>query len=255
MHLLYLDDSGSVKNATETYIVLGGISVHETQAYYITNELDKIAQSIDAVNPGSIEFHASEIFARRTQPWNKLSKEEAQGVIKAVLKVLVNSSNSTYAFACAIHKDSYPVEDPLHFAFEDLCKRFDMYLSKLQTEGDRQKGLLILDESSQETTLQNLAKEFRKTGTKWGNIKHLADIPFFADSKASRLIQLADHIAYSVFRRYNWGDAQYFDIIASKFYSLDNVIHGLAHKQKTNPSCLCPACISRRFTTTLFPLA
>lgn len=255
MHLLYLDDSGSVKNPNEEYIVLGGISIFETQSYYLSNELDKIAQSIDASNPSEIEFHASEIFSRKSHPWNKLSKEEAQGIIKAVLKIIANSSNSTYAFACAIHKKSFIGNDPLNMAFEDLCQRFDIYLSRLNAEGERQKGLLILDDSSYETTLQELAKNFRTIGTQWGNVKHLADTPFFVNSKASRIVQLADHIAYAVFRRYNTGDTQYFDIIAHKFHQNEGVVHGLAHKQKTTTNCMCLACMSRRqnkFTSTTF---
>ena len=57
-------------------------------------------------------------------------------------------------------------------------------------------------------------------------MKNIADTPFFVDSRASRLVQIADHVAYSVFRRYNWGDAQYLDIIASRFDEADGVIHG-----------------------------
>ena len=75
MHLLYLDDSGSVGNKDEHYVVLGGLSIFETTAYHLSHELDKLAQSFDASNPASVEFHASEMFARRTHPWNKLSKE------------------------------------------------------------------------------------------------------------------------------------------------------------------------------------
>ena len=85
MHLLYLDDPGSVLNSKEEYIVLGGLSIYETQGFYLS-ELDKIAQSIDPRNYGDIEFHASEIFSRRTPPWDKLSRDEAQGVIKLFLR-------------------------------------------------------------------------------------------------------------------------------------------------------------------------
>lgn len=84
MHLLYLDDSGSVLNSNEEYIVLVGLSIYETQGFYLSNELDKIVQSIDPRNYGDIEFYASEIFSRRTRPWDKLSRDEAQGIIKAV---------------------------------------------------------------------------------------------------------------------------------------------------------------------------
>jgi uncharacterized protein DUF3800 len=247
MHLLYLDDSGSIQNANEEYIILGGISVFEIQAYHLAQELERLAETIDPANPLGVEFHASEIFARRIHPWDKLSKEEAKGVIKAVLKIIANSSDSTNAFCCAIHKSSFvTTTDHLSYAFEDLCKRFDMYLGNMNFDGERQRGLLILDESSHETVLQNLAINFRKIGTQWGGIKNLADIPFFVNSKASRIIQLADHLAYAAFRRYNGGDTSYFDIIAHKFYTNDGVIHGLAHKQKKTYNCMCPACMSRR---------
>jgi hypothetical protein len=246
MHLLYLDDSGSVKNPKEDYVILGGLSIFETQGYYLSNELDKIASSLNPSDPSAVEFHASEIFSRKTPPWNTLSKEEAQGVIKAVLKIIASSSNSTYAFACAVHKNSFSSADALNLAFEDLCQRFDIYLSRLNAEGERQKGLLILDDSSYETTLQELAKNFRTIGTQWGSVKHICDTPFFVNSKASRIVQLADHIAYAVFRRYNASDTLYFDIIAHKFYQSEGVTHGLAHKHKLTIPCMCMACLTRR---------
>jgi hypothetical protein len=91
-----------------------------------------------------------------------------------------------------------------------------------------------------------MARDFRILGTKWGGIHHLADTPFFVNSTASRVVQMADHIAYAVFRRYYAGDIQYFDIIAGKFDTADNVLHGLSHKQLIDPNCMCPACMSRR---------
>ena len=175
-----------------------------------------------------------------------MTRPEAQGVILGVLDVLRRSYQSAAAFACAIHKPSYPNHDPVELAFEDLCSRFDMYLNRLRGTGDRQRGILILDESAHETTLQKMAREFRTLGTRWGVIRNMAETPLFVNSGASRLVQLADHVAYAVFRRYNASDAKYLDVIASKFDSVDGVIHGLAHKQAGNPECMCIACLSRR---------
>lgn len=246
MHLLYLDDAGSAANPNEEYLVLGGVSVFESQAHWITQELDNLAAGIQPADPHGVEFHASEIFARRNAPWRGMSREEAQGVIKAVLDVLRRSYESARAFACAIHKASFPSQDAMELAFEDVCSRFSLYLRRLQAQGDRQRGLIILDESAHETTLQRMARDFRTLGTQWGIIRNLADTPLFVDSRASRVVQLADHVAYAVFRRYNAHDAQYFDIMASKIDSADGVIHGLAHKQTVDPNCMCIACLSRR---------
>jgi len=246
MYLLYLDDSGSAANANEDYLVLGGVAVYEAQANWFTQELDKLAETIDAANPHGVEFHASEIFSRRAGPWKGMTKAEAQGVILGVLDVLRRSYQSAAAFACAIHKPSYPNRDPVELAFEDLCSRFDMYLQRLRGTGDRQRGILILDESAHETTLQKMAREFRTLGTRWGIIRNMAETPLFVGSTASRLVQLADHVAYAVFRRYNACDTKYLDVIASKFDSANGIVHGLAHKQTINPECMCIACLSRR---------
>jgi hypothetical protein len=234
MYLLYLDDAGSPGNASETYFVLGGLCVFEAQVDWFTREVDKLGAEFNAVEPEDIEFHASEIFSRRGAPWNKLSSDEARGTLKSVLQVVNNSYNTTCLFACAIDKRAYPGQDPVEMAFEDLCRRFDLFLSRLKSAGDTQRGMIILDK----TTL----------GTQWGSLKNIADTPFFVDSRASRLVQIADHVAYSVFRRYNSGDAQYFDIIAHRFDASENIIHGLAHKHAERHACTCPACLSRRFS-------
>lgn len=248
MHLLYLDDAGSAKNPSEQYLVLGGISVFEAQAHWFTQELDKLAATINPADPHSVEFHASEIFSRRVEPWNRMGREEAQGIIKAVLSIANRSFESARLFACAIHKPSFPGHDPMELAFEELCNRFDLFLGRLRAEGDRQRGLLILDESAHETTLQRMARDFRTLGTRWGVVRNLAETPLFVNSRASRLVQVADHVAYAVFRRFNASDANYFDIIAGRFDSCDGIVHGLSHRQTIDASCMCPGCLSRRIS-------
>jgi len=246
MHLLYLDDAGSSTHPKEEYLVLGGISVFEAQAYWITKELDDLAATI-VQDASTIEFHASEIFGARSHPWRGMRKEERVGVIKAVLNILrKNTNRGVRAFACAVHKSSYPNKDAMELAFEDLCSRFDIFLNRERDTGERQRGILILDESAYETTLHRMTREFRTLGTQWGVVKNLAETPLFVNSKVSRIIQLADHIAYAVFRRYNAHDAQYFDIISSRFDTVGNVVHGLSHKHHLDTQCMCIACISRR---------
>jgi len=187
MHLLYLDDSGSASNQNEDYFVLGGFSIYEAQANYFVQEMDKLAATINAADPHSIEFHASEIFRRHDLPWRTMkTKEEAQGVIKAVLNIFKRSYDTARAFACAVHKASFPGRDPVEVAFEDLCSRFDQYLDRLRAQGDRQRGIIILDETTYETILQRMAREFRTRGTRWGFVHNLAEVPLFADSRVSR---------------------------------------------------------------------
>lgn len=175
---------------------------------------------------------------------------DARGLLKSVLSVVSASYNRACLFACAVHKRSFPNVDPVALAFEDLCQRFDVFLARKRQSGDQQRGMLVLDNTTHETSLRELSREFRKTGTRWGSVRNIADTPFFVDSKASRLVQIADHVAYSVFRRYNAGDAQYMDIVAHRFHEVDGVIHGLCHKHGERFACTCPACLSRRLSRT-----
>jgi len=249
MYLLYLDDSGSAPNPREDYVVLAGVSVFERQIHWLSTELDRLAETIYPPDPRAVEFHASVIFSGRKPPWNGMRKEERRDVIKKVLAILARAHQSTKAFACAVHKKSFPGSDPMELAFEDLCSRFDKQLKRMYAIDDNpQRGLIILDESSYETSLQKLARDFRSLGTRWGVLKNLCDVPLFVDSCASRIVQLADHVAYATFRYYQSKDLTYLEPILPRFDVMDGKLHGLVHRQHQDPNCMCPACMSRRLS-------
>ncbi|MGN6231165.1 MAG: DUF3800 domain-containing protein [Trinickia sp.] len=44
-------------------------------------------------------------------------------------------------------------------------------------------------------------------------MRNLAEVPLFLDSKASRLIQMADIVAYWIFRYFQSGDSRGFEVI------------------------------------------
>jgi len=249
MYILYLDDSGSKDNVNEDYLVLAGLSIFERQIHWITEKLDRIASSIYPEDPSIVEFHASAIFGGRETPWKGIrDKSERVEIIKQVLDVLATSHESVAAFGCAVHKRSYPDENPVKIAFEELCNRFDLQLKRLYHKGENHRGIIVLDENSYQRSLEALTLDFRQIGTRWREIKNLPEIPMFVDSKLSRLVQLADHIAYAVFRYYNAEDNKYFNIISNRFDTESGKIHGLVHKQTVKSECMCPACITRRLS-------
>jgi Protein of unknown function (DUF3800) len=247
LYLLYLDDSGSAGNQNESHLVLGGFSVFERQVHWLASKLDELARDIHPQDPDAVEFHASHIFSGNIAPWKSMSREDRREVIKRVLTIFSESHSSTAAFACAVHKPSYALQDPMESAFEQLCSRFDMQLKRLHVGGETHRGLLILDKSTYETSLQKLARNFRSLGTRWGKrLVNVTEVPLFVDSKACRAIQIADHIAYAVFRRYQAGDASYFDIIASRFDSESGRLHGLVHAHTQLSTCACLACHNKK---------
>ncbi|MCV5260917.1 DUF3800 domain-containing protein [Escherichia coli] len=47
------------------------------------------------------------------------------------------------------------------------------------------------------------------------------------DSKASRLIQLADLVSYSIFRKFEFNDDEFYKIIENRFDYHNGKVHGL----------------------------
>jgi hypothetical protein len=245
MFLLYLDDSGSVANKTERHLVLGGLAVYERNLHWFNSQLDAIAASISPTDPKSIEFHASEIYAGR-KAWRKMPRHDRIATMHKVLGVLAASFYRNRAFACVVDKQNCRNNNPMEVAFEDLCSRFNLYLRRfhIAKKSEAHSGIIVVDESSYETTLQKLTHDYRALGTKWGTIRHIQEVPLFVDSRASRMVQLADHIAYAIFRAYEHNDNSLLAIIQGKFDTQNGRLHGLAHKT-ANSSCQCHACSSR----------
>ena len=244
MHLLYLDDSGSVGNAEDTHIILAGIAVFERQPHWFSRALDKIADGLWPDSPAGLEFRGADIYSGRKQ-WRGVPKDARLEAYKDALTILAQSSH-VRLFGAAVHKSSVSPDDPMERAFEYLCNRFDRFLGRLHQQGDTQRGLIILDESSYETSLQRLAHEFRTDGHRWGQLYNLSDVPLFVNSKATRMIQYADLVAYALRRYYVKGDSSLFDIIAGKFDAHGGVLHGLIHHVAPDHSCNCFACRQRR---------
>jgi len=246
MKFLYLDDSGSTKDPNQDHVVLGGLCIPDQGIRWLTYKLEEIAIDIDPDNPAGVEFHAVDIFAGRGHPWDKIqNKEERKDIMKRVLHTLDEAYDSTVAFAVAIHKKSFPNDDLILKAYEWISQAFNNHLDYDCEPPER--GMIILDDISSKTSLQHLALNIRQTGNGLGlQNRSIIEIPLFVDSKASRLVQLADHIAYAVFRRYNAGDLNYFNIIEGRFLFKNGVMHSLSHLIRNANGCTCPSCITRR---------
>ncbi|MBC7908787.1 MAG: DUF3800 domain-containing protein [Rhodospirillaceae bacterium] len=226
MHLLYLDDSGGANDASHRFFVLAGVCVFERQGHWMSERLDQVAARFNEADPSSVELHASPMVTGakfwRSQPVDK----RRQAVIDA-LQVLSDSHASTRVFAAVIDKRYIGDRDAVEFAFEELVVRFDHYLMRLFRGGDRQRGLIIFDKSRQEAAIQNLAFNFKRIGHSRGFLRNMAEVPVFLDSKASRLVQLADLVVYAVFRRFERDDPTFFDVIARRFDMAAGARHGL----------------------------
>ncbi|TCQ02571.1 uncharacterized protein DUF3800 [Sphingomonas sp. PP-CC-3A-396] len=241
MHLLYLDDSGSVKNAQDRHIVLAGLSVFERAGHTLSRQMDQLAERLWPDNPAGLEFHGTEIFSGKKQ-WRGIRREERQAAYIEALTYIAQSRD-TRLFCAAVHRGAAGDDDPMELAFEHVASRFDRMLGRFHKSGNTQRGLIVLDETTYETSLQALATQFRTAGHRWGQLYNLAEVPLFVNSKATRLIQCADLVAHSARRYFELGDATYFDVIRNSFDSQGGIRYGLVHRVPAGEQCGCINCI------------
>lgn len=226
MNLLYVDEAGSHHDSKQQFFVLAGFSVFERQGYWLSEELSKIAGRFNPENPSSVELHGSPMYSGRNF-WRRFPVSERTKAMKDCLIALATSHLSHKVFACVIKKSLIFPKNSVEVAFEQLSSRFDFFLKRSHNRGNTQRGLIIFDKCTYETTIQKLAADFRNIGHSWGVIKNLAEVPLFLDSKASRMIQLADLVAYSIHRNYEHKDSQFFELFAARFDRVGKNVHGL----------------------------
>lgn len=246
MYLLYLDESGGVENQNDRHFVIAGVAVFERTLHYLIQGIDEI---MDEASLSEAELHGSPILGARTMPWKNMERSERISLMKDILEIISKNKRGCVAFGVVVEK-AHLAEDehPMEFAFEQITSRFDQFITRQNRDvsnNNKQRGLIIMDKSSDENKLQSLVKKFRSRGMRWGNLKNISEVPMFVDSKASRLIQLADLVAFSLWRRYEIGDAIMFDMIARQFDEDGGKIHGLLHHAVSRKNCACPSCITR----------
>ncbi|OUD12660.1 DUF3800 domain-containing protein [Thioflexithrix psekupsensis] len=225
MYLLYADESGSSGGSDQEHFVLAGVTVFEREAHWLSLKLDKIAAQFDSQAPHSVELHGSPMLTGK-KFWRNVPKNKRIDAIKDALRLI--DGQHQRIIASVVRKAAISPEDPVSVTFQQLITRFDHYLARqYKYYGDPQRGLVIFDKSPKEAPIQALATEFKFDGHEWGTLRNMADVPVFVDSRATRLIQLADLVAYAIFRKYEENDSQFYEIIERKFDFFNGVQHGL----------------------------
>ena len=226
MYLLYVDESGSTSDPNQNYFVLSGNSVHEKKTYWVEREMNVIASKFDTSNPYNIELHGSPMRSGKKE-WRNFSFEERVQAIKDCLQIIADSKGQIRIFASVVERGANLSDDIITHSFTQISSRFDMYLQRLYAQGLTQRGIAVFDKSNTEKSIQNLARTFRDIGHTYGQIRNFAEVPLFLDSKASRLIQLADLVAYAIYRKYEKSDDTFFKIIERSFDFHNGQQHGL----------------------------
>jgi hypothetical protein len=161
--------------------------------------------------------------------WDQFPKNDRMNAISDALRITVRKRHpNVRVFAAVLEKANFSGQDIAQVAFEQLSSRFDMFLGRLhKLHRNTQRGLILFDKSTTEIRIQTLAREFKQTGHTYGVTRNFAEVPVFIDSRASRLIQLADLVAYATFRKFEANDDTFFKEIEHCFDAEGGVKHGL----------------------------
>lgn len=254
MYLLFVDESGT--HGSSHAFVLGGLAIHEDDAARLQKGLDTLViEHLERVPPNldEYELHAAEMRNAKKPDVNKPIKQGPISVWARVprqtrLTLLEDAYKYVASFRCTNSKlplalfgvvmdahfrtDWNSIEKE-QFAYEVLLNKFDVMLKTLRTRhGLPNRGLVIHDRRVvAERDIQNWTSEWRATAGKVGQLRNLADVPLFSDSRATRLLQIADLVAYALFRRYLPGneDTRYFKILWPLFHADAGAVHGAVH--------------------------
>lgn len=245
MHIAYLDESGTHSGAR--CFVVASLCVFETETYFLAQKLDQLQATYLPEESGQVYFHASELRAQSSHvkpPFDSLNADQRRQLIYDIYDVIAESRATI--FAVAMEKAAMD-DDPYEYGFEQIVNRFDLMLGRVwKDRKERQRGLVVIAESSYRENLERLARKIWSQGHQWGATHNIADIPYFAPAKQTRLLQLADFVCNAVYGYYENGYAKNFQKIAQKFDQEGPQIHGLVHITKNRSICYCPACVSRR---------
>lgn len=257
MYLLYLDESGT--QAGSPVFVLAGIAVQEQDVWHLQQRLDKMLQRKlpQGLDPQEFELHAAEI----KSPIKKKSKSNwAQVPLARRLEVLRATFGAVSGYEAldsrlpfrlfgAVVDQSY--SDREQRAYEEVLHKFDEMLTRqASVTGIHERGIVIHDRRVLERDVQAWVSLWRRVAGRIGRLTHIVDVPLFADSQASRLIQAADFVAWGLNRSYgDLKDSSWIKALWPKFDNSDGVMHGLIHVRPNYRSCTCPPCASRNTAT------
>ncbi len=253
MYLLFLDESGN--SPKDKNFILAGLAVFEGEIYTLRSGLDGIMQQFFPSHPDTI-FHASKLFSRAASRTDSNFNRTAYYELMAQVTELIIGRHRAISphpgvvlFGQVIERKALPSNhDPYVEAFEGIVARFHHFLRHLHSQGNTQKGLIVLASSKRQAhhSLRQAFASFREKGTRLGYVSNIPLIPLFTEAKHTRLLQLADFVAYALYRAYEYDDWRYIRPLIPAFFQKNSVYEGLYHRSSSHQTCPCPACVSRR---------
>jgi len=261
VYLLYLDESGT--HGGSPVFILAGLALHEHDTWFMQQRLDNLLKRKlpKGHNHLDFELHAADMKSpkgpipgkrTRTSEWLGMPYGVRLDILNATYRSLAKFKcrDAAYpsAFFGAVVDRTY--NDREERAYELVLHKFDEMLTRqAKASGVHQRGIIIHDKRVVEKDVQSWGNTWRHVAGRIGRLTHMSDVPFFADSRASRCIQAADFVAWSLWRYYGLSEPDdrfikplwpLFDEAGGRMHGLIHVVPGFRHGV-----CDCPPCASR----------
>ena len=253
MYFFYLDESGSrdpsvgtpAKPKDHIYVLLA-VGMYERQWRPFEREVSglklELADRIMRDGAGAFDLANCEVKSNwlrnpdgreKASPFlNALTPDERQRLTDVYLEQVVK--RKTAIIASVIDKRylyAGTTEEALHQrAYEFLIERIQHYMYEYHP---RHQALVIMDDTSPQLNRAVAMQHayFLRSGNWNMRFPNLVEYPFFTRSELSNGVQLADQMAYNVYRAFKYlnMDYPYFEEILPRFYQSANgaVLHGL----------------------------
>ena len=247
MYVLYIDESGNPDNPEDRNFVLAGAAVFERVAYFLSQAFDSV-QTAHFPGLPPIPFHATEIRSGGGF-WRSVPQEKRTAILGDLCAAVANAQHpGMFLFASVIHKTSALYgEAAVKRATEEICVSFDRFLVRqFKQFGDAQRGLIVFSEGQYHKRGRVWVQGFRELGTRVGALNNLADSPYFAAAKETRLLQVADLVSHAVFRLYERQDPTLISPFLHRFDATGGIKYGITHITAQQAECVCPRCFSQR---------
>jgi len=243
-----VDESGS-HETTDEHFVVGGVAIHEADLEALRRRVQALVSIHLAPHLYGLELHASSMRKGRGG-WRSVPRPVRESLLRDVARLLGSfsppSGNRYALFAVVREEGAVPYANPMERTFEELYLRFNGFLQRRAPGGAQYFGLVVADEAKYEKVLQPMVSQWRELGTRVGPVRQVVEVPLFVDSKATRLIQLADLVAHSVYLLYERDDEELVTLMQGAFDSTGGTLHGLVHLTPYHQLCRCRACSTRR---------
>lgn len=229
MYFVYVDESGSLdtKARPENYLyVLGAVTLYEhrwhgfektlnRKKWELINTIKRAKQGATSLELAHCEIKSTSIRIpkeRKRHPFlDKLTDVEVDGLVELFYQQLKHHNMRVFAVVVDKRclKDFMDTKKMHRKAWELLLERIERYIAE---EHGKHQAVLITDDISRDRNRSLAMKHayLQSEGTSSGQwLRHIAEMPLFVRSELSNGVQLADLVAYNVYRCFRGQEIDY----------------------------------------------